>query len=122
MTAPPPLAVMSAAAPAGAAGTAHHVPLAAVTRGGTVESVHYGSVAVADAFGNLLYAAGDATAVTMTRSALKPFQAVPFAAEGGIERFGFTTEQVALLCASHSGAPRQVAAVADMLARAGNTA
>src|SRR5205814_7939880 len=99
-----PLAVMSAAALAGAASAAHHVPLAAVTRGGTVESVHCGSVAVVDAFGNLLYAAGDPMALTMTRSALKPFQAVPFAAEGGIERFGFTSEEVALLCASHSGA------------------
>jgi L-asparaginase II len=56
----------------------------------------------------------------MTRSALKPFQAMPFVAAGGPERFGYSQAQVALLCASHSGEPRHVAAVADMLARAGN--
>ena len=59
--------------------------------------------------------------VTMTRSALKPFQAMPFVAAGGVERFGYSPAQVALLCASHSGEPRHVEAVADMLAAAGNS-
>ncbi len=84
--------------------------------------MHVGSVAVVDRHGRLLYAAGDAHALTFTRSALKPLQALPFVAGGGIERFGYTQPQVALLCASHSGEPRHVDAVADMLARAGNTA
>ncbi len=56
----------------------------------------------------------------MTRSTLKPFQAVPFVAADGIRRFDFEDAQVALLCASHTGEPRHVAAVADMLAKAGN--
>ena len=80
------------------------------SRGGAVESVHYGSVAVVDRDGRLLYAAGDPEALTFTRSALKPLQALPFVAGGGVERFGFTTPQVALLCASHSGEPRHVEA------------
>jgi L-asparaginase II len=45
-----------------------------------------------------------------------------FVAAGGIGRFGYSETQVALLCASHSGEPRHVAAVADMLAKAGNAA
>jgi L-asparaginase II len=98
----------------------HHAPLAAVTRGGTIESMHVGSVAVVDRYGRLLYAAGDPKTLTFTRSALKPLQALPFVAGGGIERFGYTVPQVALLCASHSGEPRHVDAVADMLAKAGN--
>jgi L-asparaginase II len=97
-----------------------HVPLATVTRGGTVESVHSGSVAVVDRHGRLLYGAGDPASLTFTRSALKPLQALPFVAGGGVERFGYSVPQVALLCASHSGEPRHVEAVADMLARAGN--
>ena len=99
-----------------------HAPLAAVTRGGVVESVHTGSVAVVDGQGRLLYAAGDPETLTFTRSALKPFQALPFVAAGGVARFGYSQPQVALLCASHSGEPRHVDAVADMLARAGNVA
>src|SRR6266540_1610565 len=96
-------------------------PLAIETRGPVVESLHLGSIAVVDRNGRLLAAAGDPAFMTMTRSALKPFQAMPFVAAGGPERFGFSKPQVALMCASHSGESRHVAAVADMLARAGNT-
>ena len=107
--------------PASAGGLdATHAPLAAVTRGNAVESLHAGSVAVVDRHGRLLHAAGDPAFMTMTRSALKPFQAMPFVAADGIGRFGYSEAQVALLCASHSGEPRHVEAVADMLARAGN--
>jgi len=100
-------------------GAPPHVPLARATRGDAVDSVHYGSVAVVDGEGRLLYAAGDPLHLTTTRSALKPLQALPFAAAGGIERFGYSTAHAALLCASHSGEPRHVEGVADMLRRAG---
>ncbi|TMH35557.1 MAG: asparaginase [Betaproteobacteria bacterium] len=110
---PVPSSPLSAAPP--------HVPLARVTRGNAVDSVHYGSVAVVDAEGRLKFAAGDPHYLTTTRSALKPLQALPLAAGGGIERFGYSLPQVALLCASHSGEPRHVEAVEDMLGRAGCT-
>jgi len=117
---PEPLVANSTPETAASAG-ALHVPLAEVTRGGAVESIHYGSVAVVDRDGRLLAAAGDPAFLTMTRSSLKPFQAMPFVAAGGPERFGYSKPQIALLCASHSGEPRHVEAVADMLARAGNS-
>ena len=99
-----------------------HVPLAVATRGDAIDAVHYGSVAVVDCRGTLLYGAGDPHYLTTTRSALKPLQAMPFVAAGGVERFGYTAAQVALLCASHSGEPRHVDAVAGMLANSGSTA
>jgi L-asparaginase II len=102
--------------------TAAHVPLTAVTRGGTLESVHAGSVAVVDRHGRLLFAAGDPDFVTFTRSSLKPLQALPFVAAGGPERFGFTQAETAMLCASHAGEQRHVDAAASMLAKAGNGA
>lgn len=95
-----------------------HVSLARVTRGDAIDSVHFGSVAVVDRDGRLVFAAGDPRYLTTTRSALKPLQALPFVAGGGVERFGFSLPQVALMCASHSGEPRHVDAVADMLVRA----
>ncbi|HLX29200.1 MAG TPA: asparaginase [Casimicrobiaceae bacterium] len=94
-------------------------PLAEVVRGNAVESVHFGAVAVVDRAGNVVHAAGDPYALTFTRSALKPLQALPFVAGDGVARFGFSEAQLALICASHSGEPRHVAAVADMLARCG---
>ena len=102
--------------------TPTHAPIAVATRGGAVESTHYGAIAVTDRAGRVLYSAGDPHVVTFTRSALKPLQALPFVAGGGLERFGFSQPQTALLCASHSGEPRHVEAVADMLARSGSTA
>ncbi|HSC22790.1 MAG TPA: asparaginase [Casimicrobiaceae bacterium] len=98
-----------------------HAPLTEVLRGHAVESRHFGAVAVVDRTGQVLKAAGDPYTLTFTRSALKPLQALPFTAGGGPERFGFSEAQVALMCASHSGEPRHVAAVADMLARCGRS-
>src|ERR1022692_4447218 len=86
--------------------SAPHTPLAIVSRGDATESVHYGSVAVVDGEGRLLFSAGDSEFLTTTRSALKPLQALPFVAGGGVEHFGFSPRQVALMCASHSGEPR----------------
>src|SRR4051794_33528033 len=99
-----------------------HIPLTAFRRGGIVESLHYGWVAVVDLDGAIVFAAGDPLAVTFTRSSLKPLQALPFVAAGGIERFKFSAPETALLCASHSGEPRHVDAAASMLAKAGNSA
>lgn len=96
-----------------------HVPLVVATRGDAVESVYYGSISVVDGSGRRICGAGDADYPMFTRSALKPFQALPFVIGGGPAHFGFSEEQVALLCASHSGEPRHVSAVADMLARSG---
>jgi L-asparaginase II len=98
-----------------------HVPLVVATRGDAVESVYYGSIAVVTASGQWLCCVGDSEFPMFTRSALKPFQALPFVVAGGPAHFGFSSEQVALLCASHSGEPRHVTAVADMLARIGCT-
>jgi len=101
------------------ASSSAYVPLAVVTRGDHVESVHFGAVAVVDRDGRLLFSAGDPHTPVFTRSTLKPLQALPFVRDGGPARFGYSRDQVALLCASHSGEPRHVAAVGDMLARAG---
>jgi L-asparaginase II len=94
-------------------------PLADVIRGEDVESRHCGAVAVVDAHGKLLHYAGDAHFRTFTRSTLKPFQAAPLVRTGGIERFGFTTQETALMCASHSGEPKHVRTVQAMLDKIG---
>ncbi len=96
-----------------------HVPLAVVERGGRVESLHAGSLAVVDASGRLVASAGAPDFLAFTRSALKPLQAFPFVAAGGPAHFGLSGEQVAILCASHGGEARHQAAVADLLAKAG---
>lgn len=95
------------------------IPLVETTRGGHVENIHFGSVAVVDARGQLLWHAGDPAFPTFTRSALKPFQALPFILDDGPGRLGLTLREVAVMCASHSGEDKHVEAVRTILGRAG---
>lgn len=90
-------------------------------RGGWVEAVHDVHVAVVDAAGRLVACTGDADLVTFWRSAAKPFQALPLVADGVMERFGLTDVDLALVCASHSSEPGQVARVRELLAKVGCT-
>lgn len=100
------------------------VPLVATTRGYpstgyATENLHLGSVAVVDTAGKLLWSAGEPGFMTFTRSALKPFQALPFLLADGPARFGLTPAELALLCASHSGEPKHTNTVEAILAKAG---
>ncbi len=92
-----------------------------LTRGGTLECQHFGSVAVVNAAGKLLARAGDPHWLTFTRSTLKAIQALPFVEAGGPEEFGLTSAHVALLCASHNGEAMHVNGVTEMLDKAGQT-
>ncbi len=96
-----------------------HVPLVIATRGDLPELVHIGSIAVVDASGRLIASMGDPTAFNYTRSSLKPLQALPFVADGGMSRFNFTSHELALMCASHGGEAIHVATVQRMLDRIG---
>jgi L-asparaginase II len=93
--------------------------LVEVTRGLAVESRHYGSVAVADASGGLVFSMGDVERPVFPRSAVKALQALPLIESGGADRFGFTDSELALACASHRGEPEHVATAAGALARLG---
>jgi len=96
-----------------------HVPLIRTTRGGFAECVHIGSIAVVDADGGLVAGVGDAHGLNFTRSALKPLQALGFVADGGMEHFGFDSQMLALMCASHGGEAVHVRIVQRMLERIG---
>ncbi len=96
-------------------------PVFALTRGQTVESVHFGAIAVCDNRGNLLWHYGNPDAVTFLRSTAKPFQALPFVEAGGVEHFGLTARETALICASHSGTDAHVAVAAAIQRKVGVT-
>ncbi len=94
-------------------------PLFEVTRGGIVESIHYGSMAVVDSNGQLLASYGDPHTVAFLRSSAKPFQAIPFVEHGGVEHFAFTARELAISCASHEGSDMHVQTVEAMQKRIG---
>ncbi len=99
--------------------TRAYAPAVFLGRGPLVESVHFAAAAAVDRSGRLLWALGDPTMVVFMRSSAKPFQVLPFVAEGGPEHFGLDEADVALLCASHTGRPEHTQRVAAMLQRAG---
>jgi L-asparaginase II len=88
-------------------------------RGTVVESRHRVHVAVMDGEGALVAHAGDPDFVTFWRSAAKPFQAMPLVEDGAADRFKLTREDLALVCASHSSEPGQVARVRELLQKVG---
>jgi len=88
-------------------------------RGGVLENAHRAAYAVVDASGALVESAGDIERPVFARSAVKPLQALPLLETGAAARYGLGPAQVALCCASHSGEPAHVEAVAALLARGG---
>lgn len=92
------------------------VLVAEVIRSGFAESFHHGSVAVLDADGRLVAAAGDPHGAVFPRSSNKLMQAT------GMLRAGFAPAdeaELALAAASHHGEPMHTGRVLAMLARAG---
>jgi L-asparaginase II len=91
--------------------------LVQVTRNGVVECAHHGSVVALAADGSVVLSAGDVESPILPRSSLKPLQAT------GMLRAGLDVpgEQLALVCASHSGEPEHLDVVRRLLAGAGLT-
>jgi L-asparaginase II len=84
-----------------------------------VESVHYGSIAIADSNGKLIASQGDPNMVAFLRSSAKPFQALPFVERGGVEHFNFTLRELSISCASHEGSDMHVQTVEEMQKKVG---
>lgn len=82
---------------------AGYEPLVEATRGGIVESLHLGAMAVVDSDGHLLASYGNPDLVSFPRSSMKPFQVLPFVEMGGVELYGLNEEELAIMCASHTG-------------------
>ena len=84
------------------------------TRGNKVESIHIGAFAVVNHQGGLLSSWGNPEAFTFMRSSSKPLQALPFMENNGDQHFGLTSEETAILCASHTGTDDHVKIIAGM--------
>jgi L-asparaginase II len=89
--------------------------VAEVVRGGFVEGHHVGSVIAVRADGSVALALGQPDEPMLPRSSAKPLQAA------GMLRAGLEVddEQLAIVCASHSGEARHLEVVRRLLARAG---
>jgi L-asparaginase II len=98
-----------------------YLPLLELTRGETVESIHFGAIAIVSSHGQTLGVHGDPQTITYLRSSAKPLQALPFIESGGAEYWGFSAHEVAIICASHSGSDDHYNLLLDMQAKIGIT-
>lgn len=89
------------------------------TRAGHVENIHRADVALVNSAGKIISSVGNANLPMFWRSAAKPFQALPFVKNGGLEKYGITDEELAVLVSSHSGEENHVALVRGILAKLG---
>lgn len=94
-----------------------HAPVAHLIRGEVIEGIHYGSVVVLGADGQVQLQIGDIEAAFYPRSALKPVQAVAMVRAG----LPLDGELLSLTAASHSGEERHLAGTRRILELAGLT-
>ncbi|MFG2122690.1 asparaginase [Streptomyces sp. NPDC048710] len=92
-----------------------HAPVAHLIRGGVVEGIHYGSVVVLGADGQVQFQLGDIEAAFYPRSALKPVQAVAMLRAG----LPLDGDLLSLAAASHSGEERHLTGTRRILELAG---
>ncbi len=92
--------------------------LVELTRRNVVECRHRGAIAIADARAEV-FAYGDVDRMVFPRSAIKSLQALPLILSGGADAFSLTDRELALCCASHSGAPDHVEAAREIVTRIG---
>lgn len=96
-------------------------PLYYTTRNGIVESVHYGAIAVVTTEGKLVAKVGDPQARTFLRSSAKPFQCIPLLEMGGRDKFQLRDEELAVICASHSGTEEHLRTIVGIQRKIGIT-
>jgi L-asparaginase II len=95
------------------------VPAAVVRRGSGIDAVHAAAIAVVDGASRVTHALGDVEQAFFARSSIKPLQALPLVEAGGLEHFGFGSEELALSASSHNGSDRHRAIVLGMLQKLG---
>lgn len=96
--------------------------LVEVIRGEVVESFHRGVICVVGEDNKVLFSKGNIHQVCYPRSAMKFLQPIPLLESGAVERFGFTLEEIAVMCGSHNAESMHLDVVTSILHKIGLTA
>ncbi len=88
-------------------------------RGGIVESRHRGSIVEVAGDGTVRRVVGDPDTVVNLRSAVKPFGLVALVEAGGVEAFGLSEAELAIMAGSHSGEDLHVRTLQAVFRRSG---
>ena len=89
------------------------------TRSGLTENTFRGVVCVArvrpDWSSEIVHSVGNVEQVFYPRSAMKFTQVLPLLESGAADHYGFTEQEIAIMCASHNAEPRHLATVRSIL-------
>ena len=88
-------------------------------RGAVLESFHRGVICMVDKNNKIIFSVGNIEQVCYPRSALKLFQVLPLLESGAMEKFGFTTEEIAIMCGSHNGEKEHIKIIEKILKKIG---
>ncbi|MBP9187541.1 MAG: asparaginase, partial [Bacteroidia bacterium] len=92
-----------------------------VYRGGLLESFHRGVICVVNAQNQVVFSMGNVQQICYPRSAMKLFQVIPLIEHGGIQKFGFTLQEIAIMCGSHNAENEHLELVNSILNKIGLT-
>lgn len=93
--------------------------LVEVYRGPVLESFHRGVVCVVNHTGEIVFSLGDVHQVCYPRSAMKLLQVIPLLVDGGLQKFDFTLEEIAVMCGSHNAEAEHLRVVHSILQKIG---
>ncbi|MCF7823704.1 MAG: asparaginase [Candidatus Marinimicrobia bacterium] len=90
-----------------------------VIRTGKIESLHHAYGVITKPDGQLIRSYGDPHYATYARSSAKPLQAMAVLRSGAYQNFGFTPQELALICSSHSGEDIHINTAESIFTKAG---
>ena len=93
--------------------------LVEVYRANVLESFHRGAICVVNENNEIIFSKGNVEQICYPRSAMKFIQVLPLIVLGGIEKFGFTLQEIAIMCGSHNAEKEHLTVVESILSKIG---
>jgi L-asparaginase II len=93
--------------------------LVEVYRANVLESFHRGAICVVNENNEIIFSKGNVEQICYPRSAMKFIQVLPLLVLGGIEKFGFTLQEIAIMCGSHNAEQEHLTVVESILSKIG---
>jgi L-asparaginase II len=90
-----------------------------VYRANVLESFHRGAICVVNENNEVIFSKGNVEQICYPRSAMKFIQVLPLLVLGGMEKYGFTLEEIAIMCGSHNAEQEHITVVESILSKIG---
>ena len=93
--------------------------LVEVYRANVLESFHRGAICVVNENNEVIFSKGNVEQICYPRSAMKFIQVLPLLVLGGMEKYGFTLQEIAIMCGSHNAEQEHLTVVESILSKIG---